>query len=715
MVNFGALNVGISGMQAQLTALQTIGHNIANANDPAYSRQRVIASPSVTRDMQFGQIGTGVQVTAIQRLVDQNVEMSLRDALSDLGLSELTHETYQIMETIFNELSGAGVTDQLNEFFNAVDDVANQPGDIPARQVLVEQARSLADSVAHIYDRLRETREALNSEVTAHVNRANELMIEIAELNDLALASENGGIDIGAANDLRDRRDQALRELSQIIDVTAIETSRGDVNVLVGGEFLVFGSRAFTLATRETVDRGSRILTPFIEETGGAIQLNGGELAGAIKSRDEILVSFMDDLNELANGMIYEFNRIHSEGFGLSRYQNMVSEHGVETASIGTLPLAIDGTVTGQGISTTFTDTGLIGLPDLTGQKLLITSGNNRLQVREIVGFDSQTGTVQFDRAFDHRLMLGDEYQVTGLPFAIENGSFNFELINEVTGTQQTFNIEVNTNLGINRDVEVGGVDVLTDSDLAGARSDDFYIGATIHFTSGPNAGEIRRVTDYDGATGLFTLDASNPLPNPVGAGDTFEIYSPLEHIRNQIDMISGVSATIDVEGRLDIQTSNAQVRFSFSNDTSGFLAAMGMNNFFTGTGGENMGVSAAIQADVTLIAAAQSLNPSDNSNALALTALRDADVMVDDTISITEYTLGVINRLATESQSSTNRFENNRAVAEQITNQRQRISGVDINEEAADLIVFQRAFEASAKYIQVIDELLNTLINGTI
>lgn len=634
MALFTSLNTAVSGLNAAMAALQTTGHNIANAATPGFSRQRVELEPQRPQNMGRFSIGRGVSVNQVSRIVDLALENRLRDSAALLGSLSLQVDTLQRMEQLANALSDADLGSQLNGLFGAIQDWANDPDDMSTRAAVLESAKTVTDTMNYLSGQVQLQRQQLNEEIGVTVDEINRITDEIADLNRQVLQAENGGVDLGSANDLRDRRDFLVRQLSDLIGVQSIETSTGELNVIVGSAFIVSGQQAFDLTTIQGVVDGLLIDTPVFANGSAALDVTSGKLGGLIESRDTLLREFQQDLDVLANQLAFQFNRIQSTGQGLQRFQLLTS---LDRIPDSTVPIAISGSVTSPSTLNTITDSSLIGFPDQTGRQLLITSGGNILEKRTVNGFDPLTGTLFFDGDMPVSFQLGDRFQITELEFPVENGSFDFVVTNEVTGISQNFSITV----------------------------------------------------DLD----------------KLGADTT------LADIAAQINAAVPGAATILADGRLRLQSTSSDQRFSFANDSSGFVAAMGLNTFFEGSDAGNIKVNAALKANPALLSAAQSGAEGDNANALAFASLRSTGVI--DGATLEDFYQGIVGSLGTRTSEASNRFENQQLILQQLENQRERVSGVNIDEEAVKMLEFQRAFQASARFIGIVDSLLDTLING--
>ncbi|MEK7865877.1 MAG: flagellar hook-associated protein FlgK [Planctomycetota bacterium] len=636
---FSSLGLGLSSLNASQAALQTTGHNIANATTPGYHRQRVEQVSRRPQDFGNIQIGQGVEIARVRRIVDDVLNQSLRNAQADAGSLGVRRQILERVEALVNEFSDADLSTAFTEFFDSLQKLADRPEDGSTRREVVEKGSQLADIFNQFGEELRDTRETVNDDIRARVGDANRILTELAELNSQILQAENGGFDIDAANDLRDRQDLLLQELSGIVDVRTVKTSNGAVQVLAGSDFLVTDVQAFTLETTQTVDRDNTIDTVHIRETGARLTLNGGELAGLVEVRDGSLGRLIDDVNELAGQFAYALNQIHVEGSGLSRYTTLTSTEQVAQPSITTAPIAVNGTIANVTSDLSIIDPtlGAFGVNTLVGLDFVMTSGPNEGQRRRVTANDG-TGAVQFDRPFDVPLTAGETFQITSLPFVIRNGSFQVRVTNEVTAVTTTFTVPV---------------------------------------------------------------DIDKILPD-----------STLTSIAASIDGIPGITASITNTNRLQITSDSPSTdTFSFGEDTSGFLAAIGLGTFFSGSTARSIAVNPVIDRDPSLVAAGRSTSAGDNSNAAAMVALREERVFSGGTLTVEEFLQSFVSDVGSQTASLRDRSESQELLVQQLSNQRQRLSGVNLDEEAVDLITFQRTFQASARFIGVIDELLATLI----
>jgi flagellar hook-associated protein 1 FlgK len=633
MTLFSSLGTALSGLEATMAALQTTGNNIANASTPGYSRQIVDLSPAPPLDQLPVQIGSGVQVTGVTQVVDQALEGELRNSDSSLASLGATNDTLTQLQGLFAALSGSDLGTQIDTLFKSLQNFSLNPQDTSARQQVLSSATTVAQTINQLDQGIQNSRQQINTSVQLTVDDINKLSTQIAQLNNQIVSTENDGLDFGSANNLRDQRNQLLRQLSQDVKIQSVETSNGDVNVLVGSSFLVFGTQSFAVTTQKTADDGVEMVNPVFANGSVPVPATGGKLQGLLSSRDQILGQAHQNLNILANALAFEFNRVQSTGQGLTRFGDLTSLQSVPDPSA---TLAISGKTTANSTLDTLTDASLIGSSDPTGRSITLLSGADNQETRQITGFDPATGTIFLDRPMPHPLAIGDQYQITDLPFPVENGSFDVVVTNESTGLSQSTPIQVN---------------------LTG-----------------------------------------------VGPQTTWS------DVVAQLGAVPNLKATLTNENRIRIQSTDANQTFSFANDTSGFLAAAGLNAFFSGSQASDLAVNPALAPSPSLLSGAQSNNPGDNTNALAFTALQNL-AAVNGTSTFDEFYQSLVGNIGVQTSQSHDQLQSQTLQSQQLENQRQQVSGVNVDEEAVNMIEFQRTFQGSARFITAIDTLLNTLV----
>ncbi|MCC6573966.1 MAG: flagellar hook-associated protein FlgK [Planctomycetes bacterium] len=653
---FNALNIGSTAITAQGQALQATGNNIANAATPGYSRQRVDFSTLGSQRQGAVFQGAGVGVLGLRRIVDENVEHRLREADSALGALVRRSSVYSQIETAFDALSDVSIGPQLSKFFDAANALSLNPADTAARRVFLQQAQATAATFNQVAQSLQQTRNLTDAQVGATVSDINRLATQIAQLNDQIVRAEVGGTVSAQANDLRDARGRALQELAQLADFHGVEQSNGSVDIVASGGFLVRGGSASKLDARQI----GGLTQVFFADSGQRFAPTGGALGGLLNARDVATPQFMRELDQLARGMISAVNAVHATGTGGQPLTSILSQPFSAAHALGGAPLSVAGTVRSAGESGGFLiDAALKGYPSSTpggspdyfvGANVLITSGARAGETARITGYQPGTGRLTLDPPLAG-LGAGDSFEVTSLAYPVKHGSFDLRVRNSVSGEEDVFNIKL----------------------------------------------------DRDG------------LPTPPATDDT-TLSEMVADINGQLAARFGanppITARITTDLRLELVSTAADYGFSFGNDTSGFLAAAGINTLFAGNNAANIAVEQRVMDWPELLATGVAGLAGDNSTIAALAALQSGGLMAGGA-TLESFYQGMIGTLGVQSAEARELAENQDVVRTAFANEREAISGVNLDEEAVNLMTHQRAFQAASRYLAIVDDLLNNLLQS--
>lgn len=324
----GALNIANWSLYSSQLALEVISHNIANANTDGYSRQTLQIEANTPITTGPGQIGTGVRATEVTRAYDSFVNEQVTEKQSQYSYWEAQNDSMEEIESMFNESDGYGVNALMAEFWNAWSDLSNNPDGVPEREALLAKADSLVQLVGNMDYNLREYQRHLDSTIQDAVNESNTIIKEIADLNvQISNVEVDGVIN---ANDLRDKRDQLLEDLSSYMDISYYEEEQsGQVMVYVlGGTPLVLGNESYELNyERDSTTGYTNVL--WEDNSGRTVdithKLEGGKIAGWVDVRDTKIDSYLESMNDLAEELVWQVNSLHAEGVGLESVNSMTS------------------------------------------------------------------------------------------------------------------------------------------------------------------------------------------------------------------------------------------------------------------------------------------------------------------------------------------------------------------------------------------------------
>ena len=311
------LNAGRGSLLAQQKALEVTGHNIANVNTPGYSRQIVNLAANEPIQWGSGLVGTGVKATEAARIYDRFLGLQINNENQHLGRWEAKKGTLERVEIIFDESSGYGLNQAMSEFWNAWQDLANNPSGNVERVTLLAKSETMANTFNNMYSSLEQIQKDVDVSIGGSVEDINLLTRQIADLNRKIVDVEVAG---QSSNDYRDSRDLLLKELSSMIDINTFEKSDGSVTVAIkGGKPLVDGSYSWDLSTETNVQGFKDIV--WVDDDGNTTNvtddISGGKLRGWIEARDVSVPEYLRRLDNLAEKIISEVNALHSSGFGL--------------------------------------------------------------------------------------------------------------------------------------------------------------------------------------------------------------------------------------------------------------------------------------------------------------------------------------------------------------------------------------------------------------
>jgi flagellar hook-associated protein 1 FlgK len=322
------LEIGRRALQAQQAALNLTSNNVANANTQGYSRRRAVMES--VEGGPAGRVGSGVDVTRVERMhsrfldAQARTENQVRGRWEELehtlgGLESIFNETTGAGSseagTVFNEPSGAGLSGSLSRFWNAWQDLANVPESGAARAAVRQEAEFMANTLHQSHARLEESRVQLDNEVVAEVAAINGLLDRLASINAQIPRASFGR---GGLADLEDQRDQLLDELSKKMDIGLVEQDNGQVSVLLSGHNLVAGASAVHLATRQVTTGGLSGTQVTFSDDDSLAPVRAGRLSGLMEARDQLIPDLSRRLDELAAGMVEQVNGLHRAGTGLN-------------------------------------------------------------------------------------------------------------------------------------------------------------------------------------------------------------------------------------------------------------------------------------------------------------------------------------------------------------------------------------------------------------
>jgi flagellar hook-associated protein 1 FlgK len=328
------LGSSLSGLMAFQRSLDTTSHNIANVNTDGYSRQRVEFAARPAQFTGAGYVGQGVNIATVSRSYDQFVTSQLASSTSAFAETNTLSTLASQVDNIISD-EATGLSPALKAFFNAVNEVANDPSSLPARQVMVSESGSLTQQFNTLSSRFEELRNQANNQMQAGVDDINALAGNMAILNEKIATASSPTSRVQLPNDLMDQRDALVAKIAEKISVATLTQPDGSVSLFIGkGQALVLGVNAAKLSLAgSSADPGHKEIL-----IGGQViskEITGGELSGALKFRDEVLDPAQQQLGLVVAGFAVQFNAVHTTGFDLN------GDAGTDVFSFGTPALTV--------------------------------------------------------------------------------------------------------------------------------------------------------------------------------------------------------------------------------------------------------------------------------------------------------------------------------------------------------------------------------------
>ncbi|KYG67162.1 flagellar hook-associated protein FlgK [Bdellovibrio bacteriovorus] len=310
------MDTGKRSLMNSQTALQTVGHNIANKSTEGFSRQRVELLSNVPIGEGNLQIGMGARAGVVTRVNNPWLEKQIQREGMSMGFTDARADGLSRVEQIYNEQNNKGLNQYMTDFFNSFRELSNNPESLASRTMVRESAVALTKDFGRVTGQLRAVQDDLDGQIKTTVEEINQLTKELASLNEKIQTVEIQKI---PANDERDRRDVVLKKLGEKIDISWAESKDGMVTVTAGRTaILVSGVGSSELAAKET-DNRDRVEVFFMGTAGSPAnitdQITGGRIGGALDVRDHVIEDLLGHVDKMAYTLAKEVNTAHIEGF----------------------------------------------------------------------------------------------------------------------------------------------------------------------------------------------------------------------------------------------------------------------------------------------------------------------------------------------------------------------------------------------------------------
>ena len=655
---------GVSGLLSAQQQLATTGHNIANVNTEGYTRQRTEQGAAVGNYNGGNFVGSGTYVQDITRLYDQ---FSYKEQLintSNLGnANSISLDLNQLNDIM--SFSSKAIDGSIQRFYQAVNGIADNPSDIGLRNIALSEAEVLAQDFNSLSKNLDQLEKSTNSEIEQMASKISQLSLDIAKINEQIFQNKDIS-QTGQPNDLLDKRDQLVNELGEYTSVSTIEDTHGVMTVMIGnGATLVAGITPLTVSVEAGISDPLQTRLQ-LNSRNGKVALDASKLGGAIAAkieyRDEHIAQARSELNRLAMAVSQTLNQSQAQGLDLNEEQGLDIFTDINSTLLQTSRVLASSKNSGNveaGIK--ITDVSLVPTNEFTvkydGSDYIMT--NTR---------DGSTTTLVETTPGVYPTEFGFEFTInSGTPNA--NDSFTLRptensaalmkvTLNDPKGIAASSAIEVQAD---DNNVSNSSVSIVNVTDPEVARS----------FTDTINADLT--VDVYESAPGVFdyrVFNAATPPPAATIASGSFAAGSTAV-----IDMPPSPATPafqIEIAGLPVGQGALAREKFTISD-------AFGSGN------ASNASLMAATQEEQILGGGKQTFSE----------ALATATAQVGSSASSAELVADTAQALFTQAY-----------------NRNQSNSGVNLDEEAANLLKYQQAYQASSQIISVANTIFDTLLS---
>ena len=668
------LNVGARALQVNQTAIQTAGHNIANVNTAGYSRQTVALGTVPGQYTTDGYIGNGVDVQGILRNHSELLTRQASAAASVQAGDGVRMDRLKQLQDIFTG-GATGLGAAINDMMNAFSDVVNAPTDLTARGVVLTRMDETAKRLRDASSRTDEIAATVENQMQGGINVVNNLATKVANVNQqIALARGNGQ----QPNDLLDQRDQLIRDINQYVQTSQVEADDGSVTLFVANsQPLVMGNRAATLSVGDPQNFNTNgaqkklLFTP--AGSTDKIELNeavlgGGEVSALMRFQNTDLAEGRNLLGRLAVGISETLNLQNRQGLNLD---GKLGENLFTSINLGQ---AVPGNRN--------TSSAVMGMEVADASKLQASS-----YVLNFSTGSSGTVTRQSDgKVFSFADMTELDTLMLGQGLRLTNGA--------------------------------AAPDTTLFSDAGGAADGDQFLINPLQ-----NAASQMQAAQFSPRS----LAAANPINAAMGAGNdgSLQLVS-LKATGNPALVLppnSDSTSTPPVPGGIELRFS-AGSPITYQAFNRGVVPAEALGDPATYTPGQPVKMNGweitlnGVPKTGDTVVVGNAADPKfgdiyqrDAGNASALLNLRDAKIF--DGGTLTDGFSGAMAQIGTRTQSATFAAKLSSTIASNLENERAAVSGVNLDEEAARLIQFQQSYQASAKMIQIAQNIFDNLIQA--
>ena len=647
-------STGISSLQAHQTAMSVVGNNIANASTPGFRRQEVVFEENPHYRIGNLRIGTGVSIGDIRTAGDAALEAAILEGVSQGAMLQSQLAGAKQAESLF--LPGTGtIQERFQELFLNLGRLDALPTESTLRSAVVESASGLATEIRRIVSSLDAASSSIESEIQTTISEINGKASEIHSLNERITEIENTG---ETAAGLRSQRDLMLADLATLIDVKRVVSPGGTESFVMGGGLF---SMSDGLASMSIVRTESGKLQLWKEGCDTPLEITGGKLAGLLAQNNATggVYGTRDQIGEFVGALVQFIDGTHATGVGIgSSFANLTGSRSIDETS--------------ASLSTAET----ISKIQEGSLHISINDEENDLTTLETIFVNPATDSLEDVAAQISTIdQLTARVDSQGRLAIVADAGYTFDF----TGTPQT-----------NPDTAgMSGTSVPTTTGrYAGLSNDNYSLTVMGNGTVGVTEGlqvEVR--------------DQNNDVVRLLDVGTNYEPQSSLV-------IADGISVQLSSGTVVDGDTFDVQL--VARPDETGLLAALGLNTLFVGETIDSLAVNPFVKDDPSRLATTTNGEPSDTFNLNRMLQLRDQPLIRNG--SLDQFLSDLVGNVGREVGELTRDLAGSEERQTILENELSSVVGVDINEELALMLQYQRSYQAAARYISTINDTMQDL-----
>ncbi|MCX9157950.1 flagellar hook-associated protein FlgK [Niveibacterium sp. 24ML] len=656
----GVLNIGISGINAAQAGLVTTGHNISNASTPGFSRQQTVQGTNVPVYSGVGYYGQGTNVQTIKRSYNNYLEQQVLTANARYQELNTYYEQVKQIDDLLGDPS-AGLSPSIQDFFKGVQSVAASATSIPARQSMLSQSEALVARFQTLNTRIEELRTQVGGEIEGTVVEINSLAQQLGELNQRIIYAANLGSG-QPPNDLLDYRSELVSQLNDQVRVTTIANDDGSLNIFIGnGQPLVVRSDVATLRAQPAREDVSRIVVAISLPTGGGQELpdaafSGGKLSGLLNFRRESLDAVQNGLGRVAIGITETFNAQHKLGQDLD----------------GTLGTNYFAPLAGRAIYP--------NAPANSGSALI------DVPITNVADLTTSDYSLTYTAANTFQLVRKSDGQVWTASGASPAAGLAAVL---AAAPPQGFSMTLSGTPTVGDSFSIQPTRAGADQFAVAIKDPRLIAAAAPIRTSATNAntgtGSISQGVVSSAANLAPPPALSLPATLTYNAGSVSGFPAGFPITVTQVD---GTVVNYPLGGSITY-SDGAQIAF----------------------GGISVAISGTPKDGDTFTVERNPGGVSDSRNAVLLGALQQAKTLVGGSASYGSTYAQLVAEVGAQTREVQVTSQSQKVVAERAFDSQQALSGVNLDEEAANLIRYQQAYQAAGKVMQIASSLFDEIL----